>query len=67
MTVKKLIQVLSGYDQSLHVFLHGYEGGVKEISKHNMIRVKKNVNKDWYLGPHEQNNEDYDAEGVILE
>lgn len=67
MTVKKLRQILSGYDDSLHVLLRGYEGGIKEISKHSMIRIKKNVNKECYLGPHEQNNEDYDAEGVILE
>jgi hypothetical protein len=67
MTVKKLMEILSSYDPSLHVFLHGYEGGIKEMQKESLIRVKKNVNKEWYLGPHEQNNEDYDIEGVILE
>ena len=67
MTVKKLREILAGYDESLHVLLRGYEGGFKEIEKHGMIRVRKNVNKEWYLGPHEQDNDDYDAEGVILE
>lgn len=67
MTVKELKKILDGYDESLHVFVRGYEDGYNDAEKIFLIRAKRNVNKEWYLGRHESNNEDYDAEGIVID
>lgn len=67
MTVKQLKKFLENYDESFHVYLRGYEGGCDTLKKVYLTRIKKNVNKEWYYGKHEINNEDYDEEGVLIE
>lgn len=59
--------MLDGYDESLHVFIRGYEDGYNDAEKIFLIRMKRNVNKEWYLGRHENNNEDYDCEGIVID
>lgn len=66
-TIKKLKNILENYDESLQVYLRGYEGGCDTLKKINLSRVKKNVHNAWYYGKHEINNEDYDEEGILLE
>ncbi len=54
MNVKQLIEILSGLDQDLHVFISGYEGGyhyVNEFPKEKIIAL--GVYSEWYYGPHE--------------
>ena len=67
MTVKELKKFLECYDESLHVFIRGYEGGYRDPERILLARIKKDVNKEWWNGPHEINNEDYDIEGVVIE
>ena len=67
MTVKQLKKFLEFYDDSFPVFIRGYEGGYRDIEKTFLARVKKDVNREWWNGPHELNNEDYDCEGVVIE
>jgi len=67
MTVKELKKMLEGYDEGLHVFLRGYEDGFDDAAKIFLIRIKRDVNKEWYLGRHENNNEDYDCEGIVID
>lgn len=59
--------MLDGYDESLHVFIRGYEDGYNDAEKIFLIRMKRNVNKEWRLGRHENNNEDYDCEGIVID
>ena len=67
MTVKKLKEILNNHHEDLHVFIRGYEGGYADVKNINNAKIKKNVNKEWWYGPHEINNKNYDKEGIILE
>jgi len=67
MTVKELRKFLDLYHEDFPVFMRGYEGGYCDVEKIFLARMKKNVNKEWWNGPHEMNNEDYDVEGVVIE
>jgi len=67
MTVKELRKFLDLYQEDFPVFLRGYEGGYRDPEKIFLARIKKNANKEWWYGPHEMNNENYDVEGVVLE
>lgn len=53
MTVAELIELLKKCDQSARVVTTGYEGGYCDINELVPIRLKLNVNDEWYLGPHE--------------
>ncbi len=67
MTIKELKKILQDYDESLHVFIRGYEDGYDDAEKIFLARMKRDVNKEWYLGKHEMNNEDYDCEGIVID
>lgn len=54
MTVKELIEKLNTFDQDMIVLVNGYEGGLSDISKIEATKVNLNVNKEDYLGPHEE-------------
>lgn len=53
MTVKELIEQLSGLDPELHVFVPGYEGGYHYVKISDIKDVSLNWNSEWYYGPHE--------------
>lgn len=54
-TVKELIEKLQTVDPNLVVLTPGYEGGFQEVKFNNHVRnFKKDVNTDWYYGPHEE-------------
>ena len=53
MTIEQLIQQLQQHDPKLPVFLSGYEGGLYQANGVNVVTVAKNVNSEWYYGPHE--------------
>ncbi len=54
MTVKQLIESLQQLDPEQMVVTSGYEGGIKETLSVRPIRLKLNVNTEWYYGEHEQ-------------
>jgi hypothetical protein len=53
MKVKELIAELSKLDPELMIVKSGYEGGMAEVTGSGLCRVRLNVNKEWYYGPHE--------------
>ena len=53
MKVKELIEKLSQLDSELMVVVHGYEGGVNEVSDYDLCNIELNVNSVWYYGKHE--------------
>jgi hypothetical protein len=54
MTVGELIEVLSGLDKDLNVFVSGYEGGYDLAEARPEVKeFYLDVNTDWYYGPHE--------------
>jgi len=66
MTVGQLKKLLSTYDDSMHVFIAGYEDGYNDATKIRLEKFRLNANKEWYYGKHEINNENYDTEGIII-
>lgn len=59
MNVKELIEELQSLDPEKMVVVAGYEGGFNELTGASDIRLKLNVNTEWYYGKHE---EDKDGE-----
>ena len=53
MTVKELIEQLTGLDPELHVFVAGYEGGFHYAKMSNVQDIYLNVNPEWFYGPHD--------------
>ena len=54
MKIKDLIAELQKHDPEMEVVVNGYEGGVGYPSGFEVIKIKKNVNKEWYYGRHEE-------------
>lgn len=59
MKVKDLIEILSMCDQELDVVLSGYEGGLTDTVNVYGATVVCNVNKQWYNGEHEVDDDYY--------
>lgn len=53
MKVKDLIEKLSKLDPELMLVKSGYEGGMTDVTGLGLCRVRLNVNKEWWQGPHE--------------
>jgi len=53
MKVKDLIERLKAFDPELMVVRPGYEGGVTEVDRLNVILIALNVNEEWYYGEHD--------------
>lgn len=62
MTVKNLIKNLSQYPENMCVVTHGYEGGYHDCPEPKTISIKRDVNSEWYYGPHD----DADDNGEIV-
>jgi hypothetical protein len=55
MTVNELIEALQFLDdKEAYVVTSGYEGGLEDVKGINAIKIKMNVNTEWYLGPHKE-------------
>lgn len=65
MTVRELIEELSKKDQDKLVVKGGYEGGLVEVAGPADIKMNMNVNRDWYYGPHEEE-DDGDTDAVKI-
>jgi hypothetical protein len=57
MTVAELIESLKHVDQTLTVVRAGYEGGYVDVSGFRKINLRRDVNSEWYYGPHEEEEE----------
>ena len=53
MNVKQLIEALQAQDPEKMVVIHGYEGGVNEITLCEPEKVILNYSDEWYYGKHE--------------
>ena len=53
MKVMDLISLLSQMPAEADVVLKGYEGGVEDVVNIKLVKIKKNVNNEWYYGKHE--------------
>lgn len=52
--VKDLKAELAKYPDDTIVLVDGYEGGLADIGLVKSIKVKLDVNKEDYMGPHEE-------------
>ena len=54
MTEKHFIELLQMLDPFKKVVIAGYEGGFNEVTGVGQVKLKLNVNTEWYYGKHEQ-------------
>jgi hypothetical protein len=70
MNVSELKELLNDYPDTARVVIHGYEGGVNEVNDLELIKIKLNVNTQWYYGKHQEVDSDdleYDDLAVHIE
>ncbi len=53
MKVSELIDRLKEQPQDAMVVIDGYEGGVWEADSVKIVKIKTDVNSEWYYGDHE--------------
>ena len=54
MTAKELIQKLSEFPAEMNIVVPGYEGGFSDVSGAREVRIRRDANKEWYYGQHEE-------------
>jgi len=58
--------LISNAFRGVDVVLKGYEGGVDNVVNVKLVRIKKDVNDEWYYGKHEID-EGGDAQVVYIQ
>lgn len=68
MNVRELIEELKQYDPETMVVINGYEGGYSEVKEMSEVDLMKNINNEWYYGPHElaMTKEDSDCKAILI-
>ena len=66
MRVIDLLTLLSQMPVEADVVVKGYEGGVDDVINVKLVKIKKDVNNEWYYGRHEID-EDGDAQAVFIQ
>lgn len=66
MKVMDLLTLLSQMPAEADVVVKGYEGGVDDVVSVKLVKIKKDVNDEWYYGRHEID-EGGDAQAVFIE
>lgn len=66
MKVIDLLALLSQMPSEADVVVKGYEGGVDDVVNVNLVKIKKNVNDEWYYGKHAID-EDSDIQAVFIQ
>ena len=66
MKVIELITLLSQMPSEADVVVKGYEGGVDDVVNVKLVKIKKNVNDEWYYGKHAID-EDSDIQAVFIQ
>ena len=61
MTIKELIEKLQSFQEDTKIVVAGYEGGFNDVSTIHEIKIKEDVNKEWFYGAHEESD---DGEGI---
>jgi hypothetical protein len=54
MKVSELIEKLKQHDPEKMVVISGCEGGEDELEKIEEVKLRLNVNSEWYYGEHER-------------
>ena len=68
MTITELILLLQAQpDHNQRVIVRGYESGYNDITKLEPIKLKLNVNTEWYYGSHEGTWSDETFDEIALE
>ena len=52
MKVVDLLALLTQMPSEADVVVKGYEGGVDDVVNVSLVKIKKNVNDEWYYGKH---------------
>jgi hypothetical protein len=66
MKVKDLLALLSEMPADADVVAKGYEGGVDDIIIVQLVKLSRDVHKEWYFGRHEIK-EDGDVQAVFIQ
>lgn len=66
MKVRELLTLLSQMPSAADVVVKGYEGGVDDVVNVKLVKIKKNVNDEWYYGKHAID-EDGDIQAVFVQ
>lgn len=66
MKVKDLLTLLSEMPVDADVVVKGYEGGVDDVVNIKLVKLRKDVNNEWYYGKHEIN-QDGDVQAVFIQ
>lgn len=66
MKVKDLLTLLSEMPADADVVAKGYEGGVDDIINIQLVKLSRDVHKEWYFGKHEIK-EDGDVQAVFIQ
>ncbi len=66
MKVKDLLTLLSKMPADADVVAKGYEGGVDDIINVRLVKLCRDVHKEWYYGRHEIK-EDGDVQAVFIQ
>lgn len=67
MKVCELISILEKMPQDSMCVRSGYEAGLEEIKEVYTEKIKLNVNKEWYYGPHVPVDKDEDCIAVYID
>jgi len=66
MKVKDLLALLSEMPADADVVARGYEGGADDIINIQLVKLSRDVHKEWYFGRHEIK-EDGDVQAVFIQ
>jgi hypothetical protein len=64
MTAQQLIQLLQNLPPTTKIVVRGYEDGYNDILKLIEVKIKNNIESDWYNGEYEESR-DADAINAI--
>jgi len=65
MKVSELIEELKQHDPKKMVVITGYEGGEDELADVKEVKLRLNVNSEWYYGAHEIDDQG-DCDAIFL-
>ena len=66
MKVVDLLALLTQMPSEADVVVKGYEGGVDDVVNVKLVKIKKNVNDEWYYGKHAID-EDSNIQAVFIQ
>lgn len=66
MKVRDLLTLLSKMPADADVVAKGYEDGVDDVVQVKLVKLKKDINTEWYYGKH-QISEDGDVQAVFIQ